>query len=91
MRILAAVLILAALVAAESSKNSSASNGTASSAIVPSGAVPPTAAQNRAVRVEGEKTLSHELRTLPHASAQISTENDGNYRSSHASASAHHG
>jgi mono/diheme cytochrome c family protein len=54
MRILAVVLILAALVAAESSKNSSASNGTASSAIVPSGAVPPTAAQNRAVRVEGE-------------------------------------
>jgi len=55
MRILAVVLILAALVAAESSKNSSASNGTASSAIVPSGAVPPTAAQNRAVRVEGER------------------------------------
>jgi len=54
-RILAVVLILAALVAAESSKNYSASNGTASSAIVPSGAVPPTAAQNRAVRVEGER------------------------------------
>ena len=55
MRILAVVLILAAIVGAESGKNSSASNGTAPSVIVPSGAVPSTAAQNRAVRVEGEK------------------------------------
>ena len=55
MRILAVILILAAIVAAESGKNSSASNGTAPSVIVPSGAVPSTAAQNRAVRVEGEK------------------------------------
>ena len=55
MRILAVILILAAIVAAESGKNSSASNGTASSVVVPSTAAPPTAAQNRAVRVEGEK------------------------------------
>jgi mono/diheme cytochrome c family protein len=55
MRILAVILILAAIVAAESGKNSSASKGTAPSAIVPSGAVPSTAAQNGAVRVEGEK------------------------------------
>jgi cytochrome c5 len=55
MRILAVILILAAIVAAESGKNSSASNSTAPSVIVPSGAVPSTAAQNRAVRVEGEK------------------------------------
>ena len=55
MRILAVILILAAIVAAESGKNSTASKGTAPSVIVPSGAVPSTAAQNRAVRVEGEK------------------------------------
>jgi cytochrome c5 len=55
MRILAVILILAAIVAAESGKNSSASKGTAPSVIVPSGAVPSTAVQNRAVRVEGEK------------------------------------
>jgi len=55
MRILAVILILAAIVAAEPGKNSSASKGTAPSAVVPSGAVPSTAAQNRAVRVEGEK------------------------------------
>ncbi len=55
MRILAVILILAAIVAAESGKNSSASKGTAPSVIVPSGAVPSTAAPNRAVRVEGEK------------------------------------
>ena len=55
MRILAVILILAAIVAAESGKNSSASKGTAPSVIVPSAAVPSTAAQNRAVRVEGEK------------------------------------
>jgi cytochrome c5 len=55
MRILAVILILAAIVAAESGKNSSASMGTASSVVVPSTAAPPTAAQNRAVRVEGEK------------------------------------
>jgi mono/diheme cytochrome c family protein len=55
MRILAVILILAAIVAAESGKNSSASKGTAPSVTVPSGAVPSTAAQNRAVRVEGEK------------------------------------
>ena len=55
MRILAVILILAAIVAAESGKNSSASKGTAPSVIVPSVAVPSTAAQNRAVRVEGEK------------------------------------
>ena len=54
MRILAVILILAAIVAAESGKNSSASNGTASSVVVPSTAAPPTAAQNRAVRVEGD-------------------------------------
>ena len=59
MRILAVVLILAAIVAAESGKNLSASKGTAPSVVVspvaPSVAVPPTAAQDRAVRVEGEK------------------------------------
>jgi cytochrome c5 len=55
MRILAVILILAAIVAAESGKNSSASKGAAPSVIVPSGAVPSTAVQNRAVRVEGEK------------------------------------
>jgi cytochrome c5 len=55
MRILAVILILAAIVAAESGKNSSPSRGAAPSVIVPSGAVPSTAAQNRAVRVEGEK------------------------------------
>jgi mono/diheme cytochrome c family protein len=55
MRILAVILILAAIVAAEPGKNSSASKGTAPSAVVPSGAVPSTAAENRAVRVEGEK------------------------------------
>jgi len=66
MRILAVVLILAALVAAESGKNSSAARGTAPPVVVsslavssvasPSTAVPPTAAQNTAaVRVEGEK------------------------------------
>jgi len=55
MRILAVILILAAIVAAESGKNSTASKGTAPSVIVPSGAVPSTAAQNGAVRVEGEK------------------------------------
>ena len=60
MRILAVVLILAAIVAAESGKNLSASNGTppsvvASSVVVSSVAAPSTAAQNRAARVEGEK------------------------------------
>jgi mono/diheme cytochrome c family protein len=71
MRILAVILILAAIVAADSGKNSSASKGTAppvvvasavvSSAVVSSAATPPTAvsptaAQNSAaVRVEGEK------------------------------------
>jgi mono/diheme cytochrome c family protein len=65
MRILAVVLILAAIVAAESGKNSSASKGTAppvavsstlvSSVAAPSVAAPPTAAENRAVRVEGER------------------------------------
>jgi mono/diheme cytochrome c family protein len=60
MRILAVVLILAAMLAAESGKNSSASNGTAPSVVVssvaaPSVAAPPTTAQNRAARVEGEK------------------------------------
>ena len=65
MRILAVVLILAAIVAAESRKNSSASKGTAppvavsstlvSSVAAASVAAPPTAAENRAVRVEGEK------------------------------------
>jgi mono/diheme cytochrome c family protein len=54
MRILAVVLILVAIVAAESGTNSSKSNG-ASSVAAPSTAVPPTAAQNRAARVEGEK------------------------------------
>jgi len=65
MRILAVVLILAAIVAAESGKNSSASNGAVPSVVVlsaaapstagPSTAAPSTAAQNRAARVEGEK------------------------------------
>jgi mono/diheme cytochrome c family protein len=56
MRILAVVLILAGIVAAESGKNSSASKGTAPPVIVSSGVVPPTAAQSSAaVRVEGEK------------------------------------
>ena len=60
MRILAVVLILAAIVAAESGKNSSASNGAVPSVVVlsaaaPSTAGPSTAAQNRAARVEGEK------------------------------------
>ena len=65
MRILAVVLILAAIVAAESGKNSSASNGAFPSVVVlsaaapstagPSTAAPSTAAQNRAARVEGEK------------------------------------
>jgi cytochrome c5 len=55
MRILAVVLILAAIVAAESGKSSSASKDTASSA-APSVAVSSTAAENTAaVRVEGEK------------------------------------
>jgi len=55
MRILAVVLILAAMLAAESGKNSSASKSTAPSVAAPTTAVPPTAAQNRAARVEGEK------------------------------------
>ncbi len=56
MRILAVILILAAIVAAESDKNSSASKNTASSAAAPSVAVSSTAAENTAaVRVEGEK------------------------------------
>jgi mono/diheme cytochrome c family protein len=65
MRILAAVLILSAIVGAESGKNSSAAKGTGSPSVASSGAVssvaapptalPPTAAENRAVRVEGEK------------------------------------
>jgi mono/diheme cytochrome c family protein len=61
MRILAVILILAAIVAAEPGKNSSASKGTAPPAVVSSGATPPaavspTAAPNSAaVRVEGEK------------------------------------
>jgi mono/diheme cytochrome c family protein len=65
MRILAVVLILAAMLAAESGKNSSASKSTAPPVLVSSVAgpsvaappttVPPTAAQNRAARVEGEK------------------------------------
>jgi len=65
MRILAVVLILAAMLAAESGKNSSASKSTAPPVLVssvagpsvaaPPTAVPPTAAQNRAARVEGEK------------------------------------
>jgi cytochrome c5 len=56
MRILAAILILAALVAAESDKNSSASKNIASSVAAPSVAVSSTAAENAAaVRVEGEK------------------------------------
>jgi cytochrome c5 len=56
MRILAVILILATIVAAESDKNSSASSNTASSAAAPSVAVSSTAAENAAaVRVEGEK------------------------------------
>jgi mono/diheme cytochrome c family protein len=65
MRILALVLILAAMLAAESGKNSSASKSTVPPVVVSSVAgpsvaappttVPPTAAQNRAARVEGEK------------------------------------
>ncbi len=55
MRILAVVLILAAIVAAESDKNSSASKGTAPPVVASPVAAPPTAAENRAVRVEGEK------------------------------------
>jgi mono/diheme cytochrome c family protein len=71
MRILAVILILAAIVAAEPGKDSSASKGTAppvvvSSAVVSSAATPPTASlptavsptaaqNNAAVRVEGEK------------------------------------
>jgi mono/diheme cytochrome c family protein len=65
MRILAVVLILAAMLAAESGKNSAASKSTAPPVVVssvagpsvaaPPTAVPPTAAQNRAARVEGEK------------------------------------
>ena len=65
MRILAVVLILAAMLAAESGKNSSASKSTSPPVVVSSVAgpsvatppttVPPTAAQNRAARVEGEK------------------------------------
>ena len=55
MRILVVVLILAAMLAAESGKNSSASKSTAPSVAAPTTAVPPTAAQNRAARVEGEK------------------------------------
>jgi len=63
MRILAVVLILAAIVAAESDKNSSASKGTAppvvaspvASSIAAPSVAAPTAAENRAVRVEGEK------------------------------------
>jgi len=59
MRILAVVLILAAIVAAESGKNLSAYKGTAPpivvSPVAPSVAAAPTAAENRAVRVEGEK------------------------------------
>jgi mono/diheme cytochrome c family protein len=55
MRILAVVLLLGVMVAAESDKNSSASKNTASSVAAPSVAAPPTAAENRAVRVEGEK------------------------------------
>jgi cytochrome c5 len=56
MRILAVILILAAIVAAESDKNSSASKNIASSVAAPSVAVSSTAAENAAaVRVEGEK------------------------------------
>ena len=60
MRILAVVLILAAIVAAESGKNSSAAKASGPPVVVSSGVAssvvaPPTAAQNRAVRVEGEK------------------------------------
>ena len=97
MRILAVVLILAAIVAAESDKNSSASKGTTPPVIISSGrcfvnscSASRGAKQRRRAR-RGRKTLPHELRTLPHASAQISAKNDGNYRSSHAGASPHHG
>ena len=55
MRILAVVLILAAIVAAKSGTNSAASKGTAPSVVAPSTAAPSTTAQNRAARVEGEK------------------------------------
>ena len=56
MRILAVVLILAAIVAAESDKNSFASKNTASSVAAPTVGVSSTAAENTAaVRVEGEK------------------------------------
>ena len=56
MRILVVVLILAAMLAAESGKNSSASKSTASSVAAPSVAVSSTAAENTAaMRVEGEK------------------------------------
>ena len=56
MRILAVILILAAIVAAASDKNSSPSKNTASSVAAPSVAVSSTAAENTAaVRVEGEK------------------------------------
>jgi mono/diheme cytochrome c family protein len=56
MRLLAVVLILAAIVAAESGKNSSASKGKAPSVAAPPTAISSTAAQNSAaVRVEGEK------------------------------------
>jgi mono/diheme cytochrome c family protein len=60
MRILAVVLILAAMLVAESGKNSSVSKSTAPPVAGPSVAapptfVPPTAAQNRAARAEGEK------------------------------------
>jgi mono/diheme cytochrome c family protein len=56
MRILAVVLILASIVAAESDKHSSASKNPASSVAAPSVAVSSTATENTAiVRVEGEK------------------------------------
>jgi cytochrome c5 len=55
MRILAVVLILAVVVAAKSGTNSSTSKGTAPSVVAPSTAAPSTGAENRAVRVEGEK------------------------------------
>jgi len=55
MRILAVILILAAIVAAESDKNSSASKNAASSVAVSSTAVSSTPENAAAVRVEGEK------------------------------------
>jgi cytochrome c5 len=55
MRILAVILILAAMLAAKSGTNSSASNGAVPPVVVSSVAASPTAAENRAVRVEGEK------------------------------------